>query len=148
MKYRVLFICTHNSARSQMAEAFLNYIYGERFDAFSAGTHPGVLNSYVVKVMSEKGIDISQNKTKSVEEFRGKKFDYVVTVCDRAREECPYFPGALQQIHKGFDDPSAFTGEENEVLAKVRKLRDEIEMWVRETFSEENTSATKSPFFD
>ncbi|MFU2157502.1 MULTISPECIES: arsenate reductase ArsC [Caldisericum] len=134
MKLKVLFVCTHNSARSQMAEAFLNALYGERFEAYSAGTHPGTLNSYVVKAMKEIGIDISNNKTKSVMDFKGKRFDYVVTVCDQAREECPYFPGALQYIHKGFEDPSTFTGSDEEIMEKVRKLRDEIEQWIMETF--------------
>lgn len=134
MKLKVLFVCTHNSARSQMAEAFLNAIYGERFEAYSAGTHPGNLNQYVVKAMKEIGIDISNNRTKSVQEFKGVRFDYVVTVCDQAKEECPYFPGALQYIHQGFEDPSSFTGTEDEIMEKVRKVRDEIEEWVMKTF--------------
>jgi len=133
-KQKVLFICTHNSARSQMAEAFLNTLFPEHYEAYSAGTHPGKLNPYVVKALQEIGIDISKNRTKSIDEFKGKRFDIVVTVCDQAKEECPYFPYAIQYIHKGFEDPSTFTGTDEEILKKVRKLRDEIEEWIIETF--------------
>ena len=134
MKKRVLFICTHNSARSQMAEAFLNELFPDKFEAFSAGTEPGTLNSYAVEAMKETGIDISPNTTKSVKEFIRQRFDYIVTVCDRAKEICPFFPGGLNYIHQNFEDPSTFTGSHDEIMEKVRKVRNEIKNWVEETF--------------
>lgn len=137
---RVLFVCVHNSARSQMAEAFLNALAGDRFEAMSAGLEPGVLNPLVVEVMKEAGIDISKNRTKSVFDLfrKGEQFSYVVTVCDEARAEaCPVFPGLLaKQMHWNFYDPSASTGTYEERLAKVRELRNtikaKIEGWLRE----------------
>jgi len=135
MKKRVLFICTHNSARSQMAEAFLNVLAPSEYVAFSAGTAPGTLNQYVVEAMKEIGIDISNNKTKSVNQFLEEQFDYVVTVCDKANEACPYFPGGKRRIHKNFDDPSTFTGAREEILKKVRIVRDEIRAFVLEYFN-------------
>ena len=110
-KQKVLFICTHNSARSQMAEGLLNALYGDRYEAYSAGTQPTEVNPYAIKVMAEMGIDISKHRSKSVEEFRGKKFDYVVTVCDHAKETCPFFPGGEKYLHQGFKDPSDLRGE-------------------------------------
>lgn len=136
MKKRILFICTHNSARSQMAEAFLKTLFPERFEAYSAGTQPGKLNPFVVKAMGEVGMDISGNHTKSVDEFKGDKFDLVVTVCDQAKETCPYFPGALGYLHRNFEDPSTFTGSEEEIMEKVRQVRENIKNWVLETFGE------------
>ncbi len=137
-KKKVLFICVHNSARSQMAEAFLNRLAGDRFIAESAGLEPGTLNPVVVEVMKEAGIDISGNKTKSVFDFykQGKRYDYVITVCDESQSKsCPVFPGALKQIHWGFDDPSAFTGTYREKLEKTRRVRDQVktalEQWVK-----------------
>jgi len=136
MKKRILFICTHNSARSQMAEAFLKTLFPERFEVYSAGTQPGKLNPFVVKAMVEVGMDISGNHTKSVDEFKGDKFDLVVTVCDQAKETCPYFPGAKDYLHRNFEDPSTFTGSEEEIMEKVRQVRDNIKNWVLETFGE------------
>ena len=141
MKQKILFICTHNSARSQMAEAFTKEIYGDRFEAYSAGTHPGKLNPYAIKVLTEKGIDISKNHTKSVELFLGVQFDYVVTVCDGAKASCPFFPGAVKYIHQGFRDPSTFSGSKDEILALVREVRDEIENWIKKTFSENSQTS-------
>lgn len=135
MKKKVLFICTHNSARSQMAEGFLNALYGDRYEAYSAGIEPDRVNPYAVKVMTEIGIDISKQRSKSIEEFRGKNFDYVVTVCDQAKEACPFFPGG-KIFHKGFENPSEFKGTEDEILAKVRRVRDEIKDWIEKTFGE------------
>ena len=135
-KKTVLFICTHNSARSQMAEGFLNALYGSQYKAYSAGTEPSAVNLYAVKVMAEAGIDISRNRSKSVEEFVTMSFDYVVTVCDHAKETCPFFPGGKTYIHKGFEDPSQITGSENENLARVRKIRDEIKEWIHELFGQ------------
>lgn len=128
-KQRVLFICIHNSARSQMAEAWLRLLCGDRFEPASAGLQPGKLNPLVVRVMAEAGIDISGHGTQSVDEVlqRGKQFDYIVTVCDEASaEQCPIFPGPGQRMHWGFADPSAVTGTEDEKLAQIRGIRDEI----------------------
>ena len=133
MRKRVLFICTHNSARSQMAEALLNALKGSRYEAFSAGIEPSRVNPHAVKAMAETGIDISTHRSKSIEEFRGESFDYVVTVCDRAKEACPFFPGEII-LHKDFKDPSAFKGTESEILEKVREVRDEIKDWIDKTF--------------
>jgi arsenate reductase len=132
-KTRVLFVCVHNSARSQMAEAFLEHHGGDRFEAYSAGIEPGTLNQDVVEVMKEKGIDISGNKTKSAFEMYKKSmvFTYVITVCDiEAAERCPIFPGVVKRLHWSFADPSSFTGSREEILAKTRTVRDEIERYV------------------
>ena len=132
---RVLFLCVHNSARSQMAEAFLKREGAGRFQAESAGLEPGKLNPYVVRAMAEAGIDISANPTKSVFDLRaaGKTYDVVVTVCSKeAAERCPIFPGLAERHHWPFDDPSSFTGTDDEIMARVRSVRDEIENAVRE----------------
>ena len=129
-KKKVLFVCIHNSARSQMAEAFLNSIAGDRFEAESAGLEPGVLNPLAVEAMKEAGIDISKNKTKGVFEFvkQGKLFNYVITVCDTASAaRCPVFPGLAKRLYWSFSDPSAFEGTYEERLEKTRGVRDEIE---------------------
>lgn len=129
MKKKVLFVCIHNSARSQMAESFLNAACPEHFSAQSAGIEPGKLNPVVVEVMQEAGLDISGNKTKSVAEFltRGENFDYVITVCDEtSAERCPVFPGRTTRLHWGFADPSSFQGTPEEKLAFTRKVRDQI----------------------
>jgi len=130
----VLFVCTHNSARSQMAEGLLNALYGDRYVAFSAGTDPSKLSPYAVEAMSEIGIDISHHYSKSVEEFRNKDFDYVVTVCDNAKETCPIFSGGKKHLHETFEDPSDFEGTQDEVRSRFRHVRDQIEEWVRRTF--------------
>ena len=139
MKEKVLFVCIHNSARSQMAEAFLNHICGERFEAFSAGIEPGKLNPIVVEAMRELGIDISRKQTKAVHGFlnSGKSFAYVITVCDEtSAERCPVFPGVTTRLHWGFPDPSSFQGTHEEKLAKTREVRDlvkaRIENWCQE----------------
>lgn len=134
-KKRVLFICVHNSARSQMAEAFLRQMANDRFEVESAGLEPGKLNPVVVEVMNEIGIDISQNKTKSVFDFykQGKQYDYVVTVCDESQAgKCPVFPGAGERLHWGFDDPSVFVGSWEDKLAKTREVRNKIEAKVKD----------------
>lgn len=138
----VLFVCIHNSARSQMAEAFLKHCGGGRFIAESAGIEPGVLNPIVVEVMRESGIDISHNQTKSVHTFlgQGRTFDLVVTVCDEtAAERCPVFPGKVQRLHWGFSDPSAFQGDRESRLALTRMVRDQIKAKVL-SFVEETAS--------
>ncbi|MBS1689099.1 MAG: arsenate reductase ArsC [Bacteroidetes bacterium] len=129
IKRKVLFVCIHNSARSQMAEAFLNELGAEYFEAESAGIEPGTLNPNVVAVMREAGIDISKNPTKSVFDIlkAGKKYDAVVTVCDAASaERCPIFPGKTKRIAWSFTDPSKFTGSKEEILEQTRKVRGEI----------------------
>ncbi|MEM2904685.1 MAG: arsenate reductase ArsC [Candidatus Bathyarchaeia archaeon] len=125
-KRRVLFICVHNSARSQMAEGFLRHLYGDRFEAYSAGVAPSRVNPYAVKAMAEVGIDISSYRSKSLREFLGGKVDVAVTVCDEAKEACPFFPGASKQLHWGFPDPSEAKGSEEEVLEIFRRVRDAI----------------------
>ena len=128
-KQRVLFVCIHNSARSQMAEAFLNLEGGDCFEAESAGLEPGKINPLVVEVMREIGVDLSQKGTRDVFEVyrQGKQYDYVVTVCDEASgERCPVFPGASARLHWSFEDPSSFTGSQKEKLAKTRMVRDQI----------------------
>jgi arsenate reductase (thioredoxin) len=132
---KVLFVCIHNSSRSQMAETFLNTLGGNIFSAESAGLEPGQLNPLVVKSMSETGIDISGNKTKSVLDFlnKGKQFDYVITVCDETSgERCPVFPGNSKRLHWTFEDPSSFTGTEEEQLFKIGKVRDAIRLKIEE----------------
>ncbi len=136
---RVLFVCVHNSARSQMAEAFLNKFGDGNFEAESAGLEPGTLNPVVVEVMNEIGFDISGNQTKSVFDFfkQGKRFDYVITVCDKtAAEKCPIFPTTKQSIHWSFKDPSSLKGSNKEIISQTRNIRDEIkssiENWVNE----------------
>jgi len=129
-KIKVLFLCVHNSARSQMAEAFLKKYGDTRFLVESAGLEPGTLNPVVVEAMKEVNIDISKNKTNSVFDFfkQGKLYDYVVTVCDESNaERCPVFPGVTQRLHWGFEDPSSFTGSHQEKLEKTRVVRDKIE---------------------
>ena len=128
-KIKVLFICVHNSARSQMAEAFLRQMAGDRFEAQSAGLEPGALNPLAVETMAEVDIDISANQTKSVFDLfkNGDMFNYVITVCDGANaERCPIFPGITQRLHWSFADPSALEGTHEEKLEAVRRIRDEI----------------------
>ena len=139
MKQKVLFICVHNSARSQMAEAFLNEICGGYFEAHSAGLEPGKLNPLAVEAMREIGTDISRNQTQSVfDVFKsGDLFAYVITVCDESSaERCPIFPGVTKRLHWSFPDPTALTGTREERLAGTRKIRDQIrariEMWCDE----------------
>ena len=137
MKRKVLFVCIHNSARSQMAEAFLNWICGDEFETQSAGLEPGTLNSVVVEVMKEAGRDISANRTKSVSEFLEYSWDYVITVCDEtSAERCPVFPGQAKRLHWSFPDPSSFQGTHEERWAKTREVRDaikaRIESWCAE----------------
>ena len=132
---KVLFLCIHNSARSQMAEAYLKKFGGAAYHVESAGLEAGRLNPLAVAVMQEDGIDISQNKTKDVFEFfkEGRRYDYVITVCDEASaSRCPIFPGLHTKIHWGFDDPSSFSGEEQERLARTRTVRDTIRAAVKE----------------
>ncbi len=128
MKKRVLVLCTGNSARSQMAEGLLRQLAGDRFEVFSAGTRPAGLNPNAVTAMAELGIDISGHRSKSVDEFTGKQFDYVITVCDTAKESCPFFSGGEKRIHRGFEDPAASPGEQQ--LERFRRVRDQLSSWL------------------
>lgn len=133
-KKKVLFICTHNSARSQMAEGFLRALYGNDYEAFSAGTEPTAVHSLAVEVMREVGIDISSHRAKDVAEFTGGEMDYVVTVCDKAKETCPFFPYGKMFLHQSFPDPSAFEGDEKSKLAYFRHIRDVVRDWIEKHF--------------
>jgi arsenate reductase len=130
-KQRVLFVCTHNSARSQMAEGFLREHGGARFSAFSAGTEATAVRPEAVRAMAEAGIDISGQESTSVDRYLGESFAWVITVCDQAREACPVFPGAAETAHWDIDDPSAATGDDDERMAVFRRVRDEIADRVR-----------------
>jgi arsenate reductase (thioredoxin) len=135
---RVLFLCTANSCRSQMAEGWLRHLAGGRFEAASAGAHPSRVNPDAVRVMKEAGIDISVHRSKDVSEFFGQRFAYVVRVCDRAKEECPIFPGAFRYFDWNLDDPAAAVGSEEERLAVFRRVRDEIAERVRKFLASES----------
>jgi arsenate reductase (thioredoxin) len=126
MKKRVLIHCTGNSARSQMAEGILRHDGGDAFEVESAGVKPGGVRPEAIQAMREIGIDISGHRSKSVDEFSGQEFDYVITVCDNARESCPVFPGRTRRIHWGFEDPAAVQGDEATRVSVFRRVRDEI----------------------
>ena len=130
----VLFICTHNAARSQMAEALLNKLYGDRYSAFSAGTDPTQIDPLVILVMREIGVDVSNYRSKGLSLFKDKTIDYVITLCDQAKESCPYFPGGIEHLHKGFSDPSELKGKTNDVINGYRRIRDEIQNWIEKEF--------------
>jgi arsenate reductase (thioredoxin) len=136
MKQRVLFICTHNAGRSQMAEGYLRARYGDRYQAFSAGTVASTVNPLTVRVMAEIGVDLSGQRSKDLGEFIGQGMDVVVTVCDAAAATCPMFPGATRTIHASFPDPSAATGTEEARLAVFRAIRDGITTWIDATFGD------------
>ena len=123
---RVLFLCTHNSARSQMAEGLLRHLSGDRFEAMSAGTEETNVRPEAVSAMAEIGADISDQESKTLDRYVGEPFDYVVTVCDAANEACPFFPGARDRLHWSIDDPSQAAGGSQERLAAFRSARDEI----------------------
>jgi arsenate reductase len=131
-KKRVLILCTGNSARSQMAEGLLRYDAGERFDVESAGTKASAVRPEAIAAMREAGIDISGQRSKNVDEFEGQRFDYVITVCDNARETCPVFFGAAERLHHNFEDPAAIVGSDEERLAGFRRVRDELRGYLRE----------------
>ena len=131
IKQRVLILCTGNSARSQMAEGLLRHDSGERFQVESAGTKPGSVRPEAIAVMGELGIDISTHRSKHVNEFDGQQFDFVLTVCDNAKEICPLFPARTAMIHHSFDDPAVLEGSEAERLALFRGVRDEIREYLR-----------------
>jgi arsenate reductase (thioredoxin) len=143
-KKKVLFLCFHNSARSQMAEGLLRAAHGDKFEVYSAGVESTHVDPRAVKAMSEIGIDISGQRSKGMDEYRGKLFDLAVTVCDKANEMCPVcevslrtpskMPAAKETIHQNFKDPAATTGSESEQLNAFRRARDEIKEWIAQTF--------------
>ncbi|HKC62088.1 MAG TPA: arsenate reductase ArsC [Pyrinomonadaceae bacterium] len=140
-KKRVLILCTGNSARSQMAEGLLRKMAGDRFEVESAGVDPSRVRAEAIEAMREIGIDISAHRSKSVDEFREEEFDYVITVCDNAREQCPLFPGKTERIHWSFDDPAKAEGDEATRLAVFRRVRDEIEKRLREFVGDKGNSS-------
>ncbi len=131
-KKRVLILCTGNSARSQMAEGLLRHDAGDRFEVKSAGTKATSVRPEAIAAMSELEIDISRHRSKNVDEFAGQKFDFVITVCDNARETCPVFFGAAERMHHTFEDPAAFVGSNEERLACFRRVRDELRAYLRD----------------
>jgi arsenate reductase len=131
-KPRVLFVCTNNSARSQMAEGLLRHLYGDRYEVFSAGTLPTEVHPLAIRAMAERGVDISGQRSKSLNELRGQEFDLVVTVCDQAKEACPFFPGGGERLHQSFPDPAAAAGTEEDRLCAFREVREMIEAWIEE----------------
>ena len=124
--YKVLFLCTENACRSQMAEGLVNHYLDGKAKAFSAGVRPHMVNPRAIQIMGELGIDLSGHRSKSVDEFRHEPFNLVITVCDRAAEECPLFPGKTEVVHMGFPDPASATGTEEEIMAFFRQVRDDL----------------------
>lgn len=132
---KILFLCTHNSARSQLAEGLANHLFPHTVRAYSAGTEATRVDPYAVSVMSEINIDITKQYSKTIDAFKGEIFDLVVTVCDNAQKACPFFPGAKQTMHKAFKDPSAVQGSNEQKLAAFRAVREEILFWLKALFS-------------
>ena len=143
-KPKVLFLCTGNSARSQMAEAFLRKFAGDRFDVYSAGLEPKEINPFTIRVMDERGIDLNGQYSKDLRQFIGQMhFGYLITVCDRAAEKCPIFPGMGERLHWSFEDPAAFEGSDQEKLARFRVIRDQIEAQIEAWLAEKNVSLSE-----
>lgn len=134
MSEKILILCTGNSARSQMAEGLLKHICQNEYDVFSAGTKPSTVRPEAIRVLAEIGIDISGNCSKSTDEFTNAKIDYVLTVCDNARENCPYFPAKTKLINQSFEDPAAVEGDEEIRLEAFRSIRDKIKNYLEEIF--------------
>ena len=126
MKKKILILCTGNSCRSQMAEGYFRNMVGDRLEVFSAGLAPSVVNPTAISVMKEDGVDISNQTSKNVDQFVGQQFDYIITVCDNAKEHCPNFPGKAERIHWSFEDPAEATGTDEEVFNVFRKVRNQI----------------------
>jgi arsenate reductase len=131
---KILFLCTHNAARSQIAEGFVNALYGDRYEAHSAGNEPTEVHPCAIMVMAEVGIDISAHSVKSLDEFDDALFEYVVTMCANAQENCPIFPGGATYLHHAFDDPLSDAGSEGAPCTSFRHVRDEIREWIDVTF--------------
>jgi len=135
MKKRVLFLCTQNACRSQMAEALLRLRFGDRYEVYSAGIRPSRVNPWAVRVMAELGANISRQISEHLETYIDQPMDLLVTTCDAARETCPVFPGARKTLHQGFPDPATAVGDDGEILAAFREVRDQIDDWIQETFA-------------
>ena len=135
-KKKILILCTGNSARSQMAEGLLKHICQNEFEVFSAGTKPSIVRPEAIKALAEVGIDISKNRSKSVDEFADEDIDYVLTVCDNAKENCPYFPAQTKLIHHSFADPAEVKGDEETRLSAFRHVRDQIQKYLSGSFVE------------
>jgi arsenate reductase len=133
---KILILCTGNSARSQMAEGLLKHIVKDEYEVFSAGTKPSIVRPEAIKVLAEIGIDISANRSKSIDEFAGEEIDYVLTVCDNARESCPYFPSKTKLAHHSFADPATIEGDEETRLDAFRRVRDELNEYLPDFISE------------
>lgn len=131
-----------------MAEALLRDLFGDRYEVYSAGTNPTSVNPFAIEVMKEIGIDISKHQSKSLKEFLNREFDVVVTVCDSAKESCPFFPFGKRYIHKGFEDPSRFQGEREEILAVFRRVRDEIKEWIEKTFGGDGENSEDANIYE
>ena len=143
---KVLFLCTENACRSQMAEGLVNHDLAGQVRAFSAGVRPSQVNPRAIRVMAELGIDISQHRSKSVDDLAGEQFDLVITVCDRAQQQCPIFPGKTEVVHVGFPDPAQATGTEEEILTVFRTVRDDLRArlvpLLREKFKQHQSAGT------
>jgi arsenate reductase len=140
-KKRVLILCTGNSARSQMAEGLLRHDAGDMFEVESAGTKPGTVRPEAIKAMQEVGIEIRRHRSKHVDEFEGQRFDYVITVCDNAKESCPLFMGAAKRLHHSFDDPPPpSVGRDEECMAIFRRVRDELRTFLKDFASKQGIS--------
>ncbi len=135
-KKKLLFICTHNAVRSQMAEGLVNAFHGDRYEAYSAGTDPTGVNPLAIEVMGEIGVDISHHTSKSVDKFLDMEIDCVITVCDRAKEACPLFAGGKKIIHKSFEDPATINGTVEEKKHGFRRIRDAIKDWLEKNLEE------------
>lgn len=131
-RIKVLFLCTGNSCRSQIAEGWANYLKSDVIEAYSAGIRPIGVNPKTIEVMAEAGVDISDHTSKHIDDLAGIDFDYVVTVCDNAREQCPVFPGKAKLFHKAFEDPYFASGSEEEIMAVFRKVRDQIRAFIED----------------
>ncbi len=140
-KETVLFVCTHNSARSQMAEGLLRARHGDRYEVYSAGTAPSGVNPFAVRAMQDLGIDLAGHRSEHVEAYAATPMDYVVTVCDAARETCPYLPARKRNLHHSFADPSAVAGTDAQKLAAFRRARNEIAAWIETTFGPDGQPA-------
>ncbi len=140
-KETVLFVCTHNSARSQMAEGLLRARHGNRYEVFSAGTAPSTVHPFAIEAMRDLGIDLSGHRSDHVDAYAAQPMDHVVTVCDAARETCPYLPARKRNLHHSFEDPSAVAGTDAQRLAAFRRIRDEIDAWLEATFALDGKAA-------
>ena len=133
-KESILFICVHNSARSQMAEGLFRHYHGEKYNVYSAGSDPLGVHPISVMIMAEIGIDISKHKSKSLKEFEGQEMDYVVTVCGNSQDACPFFASGKKYFHQSFEDPSAFIGTEEEKIERFRAVRDDLKKWLEQFY--------------